>query len=273
MILYLRDQKTGEFIPVPALIGPPGPPGPAGKTGERGETGRGLEIRGTFASVSALEAAVTNPEQGAMYNVGTAAPYNIYMYDTALGWVDQGQLQGAKGDPGYTPQKGVDYFDGEDGEDGNDGISVVSVEQTSTSSADGGSNVITVTLSNGKKSTFTVKNGSKGSKGDDGYTPIKGTDYFTDAEAQEIAAQAAGLVEVPEGFSGKYGDLTGVPSSFPPDAHTHAAGNITGGVFGGMVQAKPGAQDPNTFLLRNSVIVNSDQTSPTSNGQIVWVSE
>lgn len=270
MILYLRDQKTGEFIPVPALIGPPGPPGPAGKTGERGETGRGLEIRGTFASVSALEAAVTNPEQGAMYNVGTAAPYNIYMYDTVLGWVDQGQLQGAKGDPGYTPQKGVDYFDGEDGEDGNDGISVVSVEQTTTSSADGGSNVITVTLSNGKKSTFTVKNGSKGSKGDDGYTPIKGTDYFTAAEAQEIAAQAAGLVEVPEGFSGKYGDLTNVPSRFPPAAHTHIANDISSGTFKGNVSAAAAGQNPASSLLRNSKLV-SEETDPTVNGEICWV--
>lgn len=268
MILYLRDQKTGEFVPVPALVGPPGPPGPTGKTGEKGETGRGLEIRGTFASVSALAAAVQNPEQGVMYNVGTAAPYNIYMYDTELGWVDQGQLQGAKGDPGYTPVKNIDYFDGEDGEDGTDGISVVSVEQTTTSFADGGNNIITVVLSNGKKSTFVVKNGSKGSAG---ATPVKGTDYFTEAEAQEIAAQAAALVEVPEGFSGNYSDLKGVPSSFPPETHTHAAENITGGDFGGMVHAKTGEQNPYIFLLRNSAITDSENSSPTNNGQIVWV--
>lgn len=37
---------------------------------------------------------------------------------------------GAKGDDGYTPQKGVDYFDGADGKDGDkgaDGVSIISV--------------------------------------------------------------------------------------------------------------------------------------------------
>lgn len=98
--------------------------------------------------------------------------------------------------------------------DGADGVSVLSVRQTTTSSADGGSNVITVTLSNGQTSTFTVKNGSKGTsvtvssvsestanggsnvvtfsdgkrltvkngtqgaKGDKGDTPVKNKDYF-----------------------------------------------------------------------------------------------
>lgn len=36
-------------------------------------------------------------------------------------------------------------------------------------------------------------------KGDPGKTPVKGTDYFTTEEVQEIAEQAAGMVEVPEG--------------------------------------------------------------------------
>lgn len=45
---------------------------------------------------------------------------------------------------------------------GEDGVDIVSVEQTGVSSADGGDNVITVTLSNGKTSTFVLKNGSDG---------------------------------------------------------------------------------------------------------------
>ena len=53
---------------------------------------------------------------------------------------------------------------------GADGVGIASVVQTTTSSADGGSNVITVTLTDGTSSTFTVKNGSKGSTGADGYS-------------------------------------------------------------------------------------------------------
>ena len=74
---------------------------------------------------------------------------------------------------------------------GADGIGIRSVEQTVTSTVDGGINVITVTKTDGTSSTFTVRNGSKGSTGatgktgatgaagEDGYTPVRGTDYWT----------------------------------------------------------------------------------------------
>ncbi len=73
---------------------------------------------------------------------------------------------------------------------GADGIGIQSVEQTATSTEDGGANIITVTKTDGTSSTFTVKNGSKGSTGKtgaagkDGYTPVRGTDYWT---ADDIA--------------------------------------------------------------------------------------
>lgn len=63
---------------------------------------------------------------------------------------DKGEqgIQGEKGADGYTPQKNVDYFDGKDGQNGKDGV-------------------------NGKD-------------GIDGKTPIKGTDYFTEADKAEL---------------------------------------------------------------------------------------
>ena len=75
--------------------------------------------------------------------------------------------KGDKGDPGYTPQKNVDYFDGQNGKDGTS----VTVANVSESAADGGNNV--VTFSDGK--SVTIKNGNKG---ESGYTPVKGVDYF-----------------------------------------------------------------------------------------------
>lgn len=39
--------------------------------------------------------------------------------------------------------------------------------------------------------------GAPGAAGADGYTPVKGTDYFTAADKQEIAEAAAGLVSIP----------------------------------------------------------------------------
>ena len=66
-------------------------------------------------------------------------------------------------------------------------VGIQSVEQTATSTEDGGANIITVTKTDGTSSTFTVRNGSKGSTGAagrDGYTPVRGTDYWT---ADDIA--------------------------------------------------------------------------------------
>lgn len=66
---------------------------------------------------------------------------------------------------------------GTQGPKGDDGVGIESVVQTTSSSEDGGSNVMTVTLTDDTKYTFTVKNGSKGSqgpKGDTGETGPKG---------------------------------------------------------------------------------------------------
>ena len=109
---------------------------------------------------------------------------------TSASGTSSADLKGDKGDAGndgYTPVKGVDYFDGvngKDGSNGKDGTSV-SVASVSESAADGGSNV--VTFSDGK--TLTVKNGkdgTNGQNGSDGKTPVKGTDYWTASDKNEI---------------------------------------------------------------------------------------
>ena len=54
------------------------------------------------------------------------------------------------------------------GDSGDNGVGISSIKQTTTSSADGGNNVFTVTLDNGTSANFTVKNGSKGGDGSPG---------------------------------------------------------------------------------------------------------
>ena len=114
--------------------------------------------------------------------------------------------QGPAGADGYTPQKGVDYFDGTPG---NDGTSVT-IRSISESTSDGGTSVIT--FSDG--STLRVKNGSKGSQGDpgspgqdgergpagaDGYTPVKGVDYWTAADKQSMVNDVLAALPVYNG--------------------------------------------------------------------------
>ena len=78
--------------------------------GEKGDTGSGLRILGYYETLTALESSVTNPSVGDAYGVGSSEPYNIYIYTGINGWVNNGALQGAKGEDGHTPKKGIDYF-------------------------------------------------------------------------------------------------------------------------------------------------------------------
>ena len=55
------------------------------------------------------------------------------------------------------------------GTPGKDGVDITSVEQTTTSDADGGANVITISRSDGTSHKVTMKNGSKGSTGKSAY--------------------------------------------------------------------------------------------------------
>ena len=105
--------------------------------------------------------------------------------DWWVGTVDTGVK--ARGDAGYTPQKGVDYFDG----------TSVTVTEVTESTEDGGENVVEFSDGN----SLSVKNGSKGDKGDKGDTPVKGTDYFTDADKAELVTSVLNALPTWEGGS------------------------------------------------------------------------
>ena len=60
------------------------------------------------------------------------------------------------------------------GANGQDGVGIQAVVQTTTSTEDGGTNIVTVTKTDGTISMFTVRNGSKGSEGDTGPQGPKG---------------------------------------------------------------------------------------------------
>lgn len=66
-----------------------------GAKGDKGDPGKGLTILGYYGTLDLLKAAITTPEPGDAYGVGSAAPYNIYVYDSVTNdWVDNGKLSG-----------------------------------------------------------------------------------------------------------------------------------------------------------------------------------
>ncbi len=123
---------------------------------------------------------------------------NVFVIELTDGTISNFKVRnGSKGSAGADGSPGVDGKDGADGAAGKDGTSVT-IKSVSTSSADGGSNV--VTFSDGK--TLTVKNGSKGSTGAagkdgvDGKTPVKGVDYFDGSPGEPGAPGADGHTPV-----------------------------------------------------------------------------
>ena len=175
--------------------GQTGPQGPAGPPGPKGDTGTGFTVKGYYGSVSALQASVKNPEVGDAYGVGAAAPYDIYIYDGVTNaWVNNGPLQGAKGDKGDPGEQGPKGDPGAAGAKGDQG------EQ-------------------GPRG----ETGATGAEGPAGKTPVKGKDYFTEADKQEIASAAAELVDL----SGKQDKIT-------------KSGLLKGDGTGGVSTAVPG---------------------------------
>ena len=192
--------ETGERGPK----GDPGERGPKGETGAqgpKGETGAGFLVRGYYETVSALEASVQTPAAGEAYGVGASEPYDIYIFDGVTeSWVNNGPLQGAKGDKGDKGETGAQGPKGDPGADGAKGE----------------------TGAQGPKGE-TGQTGPEGPQGPAGKTPVKGTDYFTQADKQEIAEDAAALVDL----SGKQNRIT-------------ASGMLKGDGAGGVSAATPG---------------------------------
>ena len=75
--------------------------------------------------------------------------------------------------------------------------------------------------------------------------------------------------KAPSGGASSWNDLTDVPSTFPPTAHTQAASTITAGTFAGQVAANSSGQDAASYVVRNSKLASAEE-SPTVNGEICW---
>ena len=72
-----------------------------------------FEIKGYYASTAALEEGVPAPAPGDAYCVGSAAPYDVYIYDGVSGeWINNGTIQGAKGDTGAAGTTFTPHVDG-----------------------------------------------------------------------------------------------------------------------------------------------------------------
>ena len=95
-------------------------------------------------------------------------------------------VNGRDGQDGYTPVKGVDYFDGRNGVDGKDGYTPIKgVDYFDGKNGNDGKDGYTPVKG---KDYFDGKDGSAGKDGVAGYTPIKGVDYFDGKDGKDGSA-------------------------------------------------------------------------------------
>lgn len=152
--------------------GPKGDTGPTGPEGPQGPKGDAF----TYADFTAEQLAALKGETGAIGPQGERGPKG-----------EQGIQgpQGPAGKDGYTPVKGVDYFDGTNG---------------ITPTIGGNGNWYLGDTDTGKPSRGAAGTpgapGTPGKDGADGHTPVKGTDYWTASDKAEVVAEAAAAIDL-----------------------------------------------------------------------------
>lgn len=246
--------------------GPKGATGDTGPQGPKGDTGSGFKVLGYYDTAEALdEAKLATARPGDAYGVGTAEPYDIYILNGTTGkFINNGPLQGAKGDKGDTgaqgpkgdqgdvgptgpagptgpqgevgPQgptgpAGADGAKGADGAAGKDGVTF-----TPSMSDDGD---LSWTNDGGKANPQTVN--LKGPKGDTGEQGPKGETGATGPQGP------AGPVNVPSTTS-----------------------LIKGNGSGGLVAATRGID----YIASGNIVKQTlvaTETTPTENYAINWV--
>lgn len=191
----------------------------------KGETGQGFVVKGKYDSLELLQSSVPTPSAGDAYGIGTAEPYNIYIYDgVSSTWVDYGQLQGAKGDKGdaftyadFTPTQ-LEALKGENG-----------VSPIVTLSKEGKVTTLTITDAGGTK-TATINDGKDAvvdsELSETSTNPVQNKVVYmvdrkvdrcvsVDAQTLSDTLKAQARTNIGAGtsnFSGSYNDLTNTPT-------------------------------------------------------------
>lgn len=158
--------------------------------GDKGDTGQGINILGEYATLADLQAAHPTGNPGNSYMVGTTNPKDLYLWDTGTSaWVNEGALQGVKGDTGRT--------------------ATVTVGTVSSGVAPAVENVGT---SNDAVFNFTLQKGDKGDTGSTGTIAVGNVTSGSTASVTNSGTSTAAVFDfvLPKGDPGAQGNPTTV---------------------------------------------------------------
>ena len=186
--------------------GDTGPQGVQGEKGEKGDTGSGFVVLGYFANVSLLQTNVSNPSAGDAYGVGENEPYDIYIWDGKNSqWVNNGPLQGAKGDKGETGAAA--------------GFGIPTAEVTSLDFTEAPTVSVEASGTNIAKIFKFIFGIPKGAKGDTG------------AQGEQGPAGEKGIDGSPAGFGTPTASATQLEPNAEPTVAVEASGEDTSKIF------------------------------------------
>lgn len=141
-----------------------------GSRGADGAPGSPIVIRDMYGTLDELRTAVTTPNLGDMYAVGTESANVVYFWN-GTAWVGLGALKGADGAPGK------DGVDGAPGAAGKDGTSAtIRVGTVSTGAAGSSAQVTNGGTESAAVLNFVIPRGADGAPGKDGADGTPGAD-------------------------------------------------------------------------------------------------
>lgn len=181
-----------------------------GSRGADGAPGAPVVIRDMYGTLDELRTAVTTPNLGDMYAVGTESENVVYFWN-GTAWVCIGAVRGADGAKGEKGEPGADGIPGAAGKDGTS--ATIRIGTVETGAAGSSAQVTNGGTENAAVLNFVIPRGADGAPGkdgapgangkdgQDGAIPQKGTDYWTAADKQEIVNDVLAALPTWEGGS------------------------------------------------------------------------
>lgn len=173
-----------------------------GSRGADGAPGAPIVIRDMYGTLDELRTAVTMPNLGDMYAVGTESENVVYFWN-GTAWVGLGAVKGADGAPGK------DGVDGAPGVAGKDGTSAtIRVGTVSTGAAGSSAQVTNGGTESAAVLDFVIPRGADGAPGKDGADGAPGSDGAPGAAGKDGTSATIRVGTVTTGAAGSSAQVT-----------------------------------------------------------------